>query len=110
IRDLLAERGIPFVVGIYPYGMLVGPDQWGQGRVYWGFEKGRTYDASRLLALFKRFSDEEDIPLVNTFDSFKAAAKSERLFYDWDGHFTPAGQRVVANHLLRDPAFLASLQ
>ena len=110
IRDLLDEQRIPFLLGVYPYGMLVGPDQWGQGRVYWGFEKGRTYDASPVLALFKRFSDEEDIPLVNTFDSFKAAAKSERLFYDWDGHFTPAGQRVVANHLLRDPAFLASLQ
>ena len=110
IRDLLAERKIPFLLGIYPYGMLVGPDQWGQGRVYWGFEPGRTYDASHALALFQRFAQEEQIPLLNTFDSFTAAAHTEQLFYAWDGHFTPAGQRVVAEYLLHDAAFLTSVR
>ena len=29
IRDLLAERQIPLVVGLCPHGILVGPSQWG---------------------------------------------------------------------------------
>ena len=110
IRDLLAQRQIPFVLGIYPYGMLVGPDQWAEGRVYWGFEKGKTYDGTLALATFTRFSAEEHVPLINTFESFRAAAQSAKLFYDWDGHMTPEGQRVLAAHVLQDPQFLALLR
>lgn len=110
IRDLLAERHIPFMVGLYPYGMLAGPDQWDQGRTAWGFERGRTYDAKPALSLFERFSNEEQVPLVDTFERFRSAAKTEKLFYDWDGHCTPAGQRVIATSLVQDPQFLALLR
>ena len=109
IHELLAERHVPFVMGIYPYGMVAGPTQWSQGRVAWGFEPGRSYDAAYALRLFERFAQQERIPLVNTFGSFSAAAKTQPLFYDWDGHFTPAGHRVVATHLLQDPVFLQLL-
>ena len=110
IRNLLAQRQIPFVLGIYPYGMVVGPHEWDEGRVFWGFEKGRTYDPSLALATFTRFSTEEHVPLINTFDSFRTAARSEKLFYDWDGHMTPAGHRVLAEHVLHDPQFLKLLR
>ena len=110
IRDLLSERHVPLVLGLYPYGMLAGPDQWAQGRTFWGFEKGRTYDAGQALTIFRRFSDQERVPLVNTFPRFVDAAKREKLFYDWDGHMTSAGQRVVAEALVSDPDFLVLLQ
>ncbi len=110
MRDLLAERHIPFVLGIYPYGMVVGPDQWADGRVYWGFDKGKTYDPSVAVSVFQSFADEAHVPLVNTYESFRAAARTEKLFYDWDGHMTPAGHRVIAQHLVHDPQFLALLR
>ena len=110
IRDLLDERGIPFVMGIYPYGMLAGPDQWGGGREYWGFESGKTYEAAPALAMFNTFAREENILLINTYESFRDAAKTRTLFYNWDGHFTPAGHEVVATHLTRDEAFLDLLR
>ena len=110
IRDLLAEHDIPFMVGIYPYGMLVGPDQWVEGRTFWGFEKGKTYSADVALALFNEFSTHEQIPFVNTIGSFRQAAASEKLFFDHDGHMTPAGHRVLANHLGGDPQFLRVLR
>lgn len=110
IRELLAQRDIPLVLGLYPYGMLVGPEQWGDGRKYWGFEKGRTYDAGAAVAMLRGFASQEGVSFVNTIDSFRAAGASETLFYNWDGHMTPAGHRVLANHLLRDPAFLSLLQ
>lgn len=110
IRDLLAERGIPFMLGIYPYGMLVGPDQWGEGRTFWGFERGKTYDAHPALAVFERFSLNERVPLLNTFERFREAAKTEKLFYDQDGHMTPAGQRLIAEAVLSDPRVLATFR
>lgn len=103
IHALLQERDIPFLLGIYPYGMLVGPDQWAEGRKFWGFEPGKTYEADAALELFTRFSAEEDIPLINTFDRFRAAA-TQPLFYAEDGHMTPAGQRLVAEAIAADPA------
>ena len=110
IRDLLAERGIPFMLGIYPYGMVVGPDQWAEGRTFWGFERGKTYDAGPALAVFEGFSRTERVPLINTFPAFREAAKTERLFYDQDGHMTPAGQRLIAEHVLQDPRVLAAIR
>ena len=106
IRELLAERRIPLVLGVYPYGMLVGPNQWSEGRVFWGFAKGRTYSAATFLTLITTFAEREGLPLLNTFGSFQEAASSEALFYPEDGHFTPAGQRVLAEHVMHDPQFL----
>ena len=103
MRDLLAEREVPLILGVYPYGMVAGPDQWGKGRTYWGFQAGRTYDASQALAVFHRFCDGEHIPLIDSFERFREAARSDKLFYDWDGHFTPAGQRILADYVLHDP-------
>jgi lysophospholipase L1-like esterase len=109
IRELLAGRGIPLVLGVYPYGMLVGPQQWAAGRGYWGFEPGRTYEAAAALAIFNRFSSETGIPLLNTFESFRAADRTGKLFYDQDGHFTPAGHRVLAEHVVHDARLLSLL-
>jgi hypothetical protein len=106
IRDLLAERDIPFMLGVYPYGMVVGPEQWDAGRGFWGFERGKTYDASLGVSLFTAFSRDEDVPLINAIDRFKEAGGREALFYDVDGHFTPAGHRVLAEHALTDRRFL----
>jgi len=110
IHDLLAQRGIPFILGSYPYGMTVGPDQWAKGRVFWGFEEGKVYDSSPARNVIRRFCEEEAIPFITAFPSFQAAAATEKLYYDWDGHLTPAGHRVLAEHVLRDPQFLAVLQ
>ena len=110
IHELLEERDIPFVLGVYPYGMLVGPDQWTEGRVFWGFERGKTYDANAALALVTHFVEEERIPLINAFDSFRASGKTQKLFFDQDGHFNPSGHRVLAEHALNDPTFLVTVQ
>lgn len=109
IKALLDERRIPFAVGLYPYGMLVGPDQWAEGRGFWGFERGKTYSAQTLFSLFEGFSAEQRVPLINTFGSFQRAADSATLFYSQDGHMTPAGHDVLAGHALQDPALLALL-
>ena len=111
IRDLLRERGISFALGIYPYGMLAGPDEWAHGRVFWGFEPGRTYDASGAQSLLHEFCQRERIPLIDTFQAFQTAAatQQEKLFYDEDGHMTPAGHRVLAKQALADHQLVAMM-
>lgn len=110
IRDLLAERDIPFLLGVYPYGMVAGPDQWAEGRKFWGFERGRTYGADLALAVFERFSRESGVPLLNTFPAFREAAKTQKLFYDEDGHMTPAGQRLLADRIVADPRIIDAIK
>ena len=109
IRALLDERHIPLVMGIYPYGMLVGPGEWGDGRVYWGFAKGQVYSADTYVSLLRDYTSSRDVPFVNALDRFRRAVGPQPLFYNWDGHFTPAGQRVLAEALTQDVGFLAVL-
>jgi len=104
IRDLLRERGIPFVLAIYPYGVQVGPDQWGQGRKAFGFEPGVTYDDPFPFEFIEAFAKTHAIPLINTYPAF-LAARDRRLFHDWDGHFAPEGHQVIASYLRTDPLF-----
>ena len=108
IHELLAARKIPFILGVYPYGMNAGPDEWEKGRRFWGFEAGKTYDYRVAQAVYRRFSQAEHVPLVDTFDDFRTAAASTdaKLFFAHDGHLTPAGHRVLAQHTLKDPQFI----
>ena len=106
IRDLLRERHIPLLIGVYPYGMVVAENQWDEGRTAWGFEKGNVYSADAFLTLMRQFCESNAIPLIDTFGDFKQAATTETLFYRWDGHFTPAGHRIVAQRLAQNPALL----
>jgi lysophospholipase L1-like esterase len=110
IHALLAARGVPLIIGIYPYGMLAGPDQWDSGRVFWGFQRGRVYDDSAVRALFARFAAEEGLGLIDTFDAFKAGAATQKLFYDEDGHMTPAGHAVLADAAVADADLLQAVE
>ncbi|MBI3088395.1 MAG: SGNH/GDSL hydrolase family protein [Candidatus Omnitrophica bacterium] len=109
IRNLLAARGIPFALAAYPYGTQVGPDQWGKGREAFGFASGVTYDDPFAFELLEAFARAHGIPFLNTYAAF-VGAREQQLFYDWDGHFTPAGHRVVADYLQHDPATQAFLR
>jgi hypothetical protein len=35
-------------------------------------------------------------------ETFTAAEDPAKLFYRWDGHFTPAGNRVAADVFMRE--------
>jgi hypothetical protein len=104
IQELLKARGIPLLLGLYPYGVQVGADQWPDGRGYYMFEPGVLYDDRLPFEFVEAFGARHGIPVIDTSPSF-IAARGEQLFLPLDGHFTEAGHRVVASHLLGDPAF-----
>jgi hypothetical protein len=104
IRDLLAERGIPLVIVMYPSGIYVDGDQWKEGRKTWGFEPGKRYDDYLPFDLMRTFCRDNNILFVNTIDAFLKAPK-DKYFYDWDGHMTAKGYSVVASGIAGDGVF-----
>jgi hypothetical protein len=101
IRDLLAKRGIPFVIVMYPQGIYVDGDQWKEGRKTWGFEPGKRYDDYLPFDLMRTFCRDNNIPFVNTLDAFLKAPK-DKYFFDWDGHMTVKGNAIVASVVAGD--------
>jgi hypothetical protein len=108
IRDALAGHGIPMMLVIYPYGIHVGPGQWGTGREFWGFERGRVYDDYYAFDLLEEYAAKNGVPCINLLPAF-LAAKDKHLYFDWDGHFTPTANEVAADAIAASPAFRRTL-
>lgn len=102
IRDMLKERNIDFAMIIYPNGIYVGPDQWSQGRLWWGFQAGKTYTDCFCFELMEEFAKENNIDLINLLPAF-LSNKDKKLFFDYDGHFTPVANKIVAEALVNSP-------
>lgn len=101
---LLRDRDIPFVLVDYPYGIHVGSDQWREGRQYWGFEPDKVYDASFAFGIVKEYAKKNGIPYIDTLDDFRKN-NGRKLFFDLDGHLTPAGNEVLSQSLVNNPVF-----
>jgi len=104
IRDLLADNNVEFILVTYPYGIHVGPDQWAEGRIYWGFEEGKTYTDRYAFDLIEDFAGENNILYIDTLKDF-LEDKDKKLFFDLDGHLTPEGNRVLAGSIARSDNF-----
>lgn len=109
IRDLLAARGIPLVIVMYPSGIFVDGEQWGSGRETWGFKRGWTAKDYLAFELMTEYTQKEGIPFINTLDAFLHAPR-QKYFFDWDGHMTAAGNRIVANTVAASPVFEKTLK
>lgn len=107
-KKLCESYGVRFLLAMYPYGIQVGPEQWGKGRVYWGFEEGRTYTDTFSFDLVQDFAKENHVPFINLLGTLRAHA-GQKLYFDYDGHFTPAANQVVAEALGSSPVFLESI-
>ena len=101
-KQLIEAARAQLVLVMYPYGIQVGPDQWGEGRVFWGFEKGKTYDDDFSFHLVKQFATEHSIPFINLTEDLRAH-RNQVLYFPYDGHFTPAANQVVAETLSAEP-------
>ncbi len=96
IQNLLKENKIGFVIAIYPYGNLLNEKEWAIGRKLRGFD-AKVYH-SQLFDYLSDFCKEQGIPFLNMTPDFQAS-KDFPLYYPYDGHFTPAGNKVAAESL-----------
>ncbi len=98
IKELLQEKKIQFVITAYPYGNLLNEKEWSVGRKLRGFD-AKKY-STKLFDYLEDFCKAEDIPFINMLPAFEASLDFP-LFYPYDGHFTPAGNKLAA-HVLED--------
>ena len=113
IRDLLAQNNIPLILVTYPHGLHVGADEWDKGRETWGFEQNKLHDNYYCFELVESFALETGIPYISTLQDFlkaKAKNKDKKFFYDWDGHFNPEGNKIVAKSIFKSPVFQNELK
>ena len=107
-RDVALQNGAQFILVMYPYGTYVGPDQWAEGRKFWGFESGKVDTDLFAFDLVRDFAADNGIPFINLLNDF-VAHKDEKLFFDHDGHFTPRGNEVAKDALITDAVFQEAL-
>lgn len=103
-RDLTRAANAKFILVMYPYGIYVGPEQWGEGRVFWGFEQHKVDTDLFAFSLVQKFAEENGILFINLLDDF-IRHKDQELFFPYDGHFTPVGNQVAAEALVNHPIF-----
>ena len=98
IKELLEQQSILFVIHIYPYGLQLSTEAWSQGRSTFFFSKEKTYPL-KPFEIVESFADEHTIPVVNSYSYFKKEDDYKSLYFDYDGHFTEPGHKIVANAL-----------
>lgn len=86
--------GIPFVLTTYPWAHQLGEKGWDPGR-YEFMQKGEKL--SDLTArTIRHHADSLGIALLETEPTFRAYTGDEVLYFAYDPHWTPAGQRLMA--------------
>ncbi len=99
-KRLCEENGCVFVLTTYPWGHQVSDDEWIPGRYEWLPKGTGLSDVSdRTVEELARFSAANGIPFLNAFPAFRNYRGGDRLYYKHDIHWTPAGQRLMAETL-----------
>jgi lysophospholipase L1-like esterase len=99
-KKLCEERGCEFVLTTYPWGHQVSDSEWIPGRYEWLPRDVKVTGISdRTVDELARFSAAYGIPFLNTFPAFRGYAGDGPLYYAHDIHWTPAGQRLMAETL-----------
>ncbi|MEA3489174.1 MAG: SGNH/GDSL hydrolase family protein [Candidatus Omnitrophota bacterium] len=101
IYGMLRERGIAFVLVSYPNAVEVDGEAWSRGREEYGFVAGRVYPEPAVVDIMREYAEKRDIPLVNLYGYFRGN-RTPGLFFDFDGHFTKKGHRVMAEGLFEE--------
>ncbi len=103
LRDLLTAHGVKLAVVTYPYAVAISPDEWDVGRTRWLFEVGKVYHTD-FFDFFDKELKAKGIPhlsLLEYLRSYKEQHSDERIYFRWDGHFNPAGNKLVAERVYR---------
>lgn len=100
---LLAEKRIPFLVIMYPTGVEVDSEAWGPGRSTADFPEGVI--PPRRFDYLAAFAAADSIPYFSLLPTFQRDSDPKRLYYPYDGHWSPSGHdlaaRAVAEELRR---------
>jgi lysophospholipase L1-like esterase len=91
------ERGIQFLLTVYPWAHQISDTEWLPGRAAFLPAGARPSDLSRRTV--HALAEANGVPLLDLFPTFTASLGRERLYFDYDMHWTAAGHRVMASGL-----------
>lgn len=97
ISDFLKDRDILLLVVFIPHGHQISPSQWVSGRkVYQLTENEYPTRLNLRLAEFAKSKDIDFLDLSQKFKEHLLASADDKIYFDYDGHLTPLGNRLAA--------------
>ncbi len=90
----LRRREIPFLLTMYPTGVETDSSCWATGRGTANFGPGMM--PPRRFEYLDRIATEDAIPYFSLLPAFQADPEPSRLFYPYDGHWSPEGHALAA--------------
>jgi hypothetical protein len=96
MQQLLTDRKIKFVVGIYPDEFQVSNAILLQIFESFGLEKSK-YDVELMQHILKEYLESEHVPYIDVLDSFKAKGTKEPLYLCRNTHWNRAGNELAAS-------------
>lgn len=109
IREFLNNRSIEFILVAYPYPLQVSPTAWQGGREMWQFEENKVYDSPLPFEFPSEYAKKNNVKFINLWQHLLRYS-SENLYYDWNGHWTPLGNKRVAEGICANPIFLETIK
>lgn len=98
MNNLLRKEGILLIVAMYPEAFQV--DEKLRVNIFRTFQlRPEDYNIELQQDLLKDFLAREDIPWVDLLGGFREKAKEEKLYYESDVHWNPAGIALAADIL-----------
>ncbi|MFC1671522.1 SGNH/GDSL hydrolase family protein [Planctomycetota bacterium] len=97
LYQFAGEHGTRMVLVLIPFPHQVSIDEWRAGKQLFGIPVDYVEKSTQLQDSFSAFAAKNDIPFLDLLPYLKRS--NQRIFFEYDGHFTPAGHRVVAEAL-----------
>jgi hypothetical protein len=97
IRAFAAAKNGGYVLSIYPWGHQVSAREWVPGRYAYLSKDDTASDES--LVTIRRMSAERGIDLADMYPRFRAYSGADKLYFDYDNHWTRQGHRHMAEGL-----------
>jgi hypothetical protein len=94
IRDMCADEAIPFLAFNVPHPYLEEDVEGAMARQAPG-----TYETDKAIRLVREFYTDNAIPQCELLDAVRAYPDAASLYFPVDGHFTPAGNKLIAELL-----------
>lgn len=103
MKSYMDLNNIKMVLVIIPNGHQIDKNQWTLGRKPMKLED--DIYPTKIFEEIIKLSDDNKIPVINVVDDLKEYNSSnpkDKLFFDYDGHLTPTGNKVIAKKLLKE--------
>jgi len=89
--------------------------EWNPGKMTFGYADGEMINSTRFPDVLLSYLNTQSISNLDLLPALRAGeTQAHPLYLGYEGHWTPAGNRVVAdavfNYLNSQPAFVAGIR